>query len=62
MSTDGAKGLVGIYKIDIIGLKVAILCTPFVVGDAIMRFAISTMAAKITGEPARQSCPNDYRT
>ncbi|RZI54401.1 MAG: hypothetical protein EOP12_03065 [Pseudomonas sp.] len=49
MLTDGAKGLVGIYKIGIIGLKVAILCTPFVVGDASMRFAILSIAPKVTG-------------
>jgi hypothetical protein len=43
MSADGAKGLVGIYKIGIqLGLKAAIPCTRF--GDAILRFAISMFA------------------
>ncbi|WP_074889640.1 hypothetical protein [Pseudomonas graminis] len=49
MPADGAEGLVGIYRIGFIGLKVATLCTIFVVGNAIMRFAISSMAAKVTG-------------
>lgn len=60
MSADGAEGLVGIYKIGIkLGLTEAIRCTSFVVGDAIMRFAISSMAAKVTGgllgNPARMT-------
>lgn len=49
MPADGAEGLVGIYRIGFIGLKVATLCTILVVGNAIMRFAISSMAAKVTG-------------
>jgi hypothetical protein len=50
MSADGAKGLVGIYKIGIqLDLKAAIPCTRFVVGDAIVRFAISRFA--ITLQP-----------